>query len=63
MENDVADTEMICIEIVDANNGGSGLASAITVNVELSTIGMFPPASKLPPQLLHILYPCHQMYF
>ena len=57
--NEDADSGMICVVIVDDDNGGIGLASAITVNFMFLQIGVTPKASKLLPT--HASYILHCM--
>ena len=49
MLNEDVDSGMICVVIVDDGNGGSGLASAITVNFNFLQNEVTPLASKLIP--------------
>lgn len=51
------DTGMFCVVIVDDGNGGSGLASPITVDFEFIANGMAPVASKL------LLYPWYHIFY
>ena len=47
-----ADSGMICVVIRDDDNGGSGLATGITVDFDFLQNGIIPQASKLHPTFI-----------